>query len=96
MAVFLAYQLQKLLVFYLRYLDGCAIEIESCYCFWVNKILYCFFFSHIYLQSWLTTQLLRSLVERRRMVKSWLKTASGLKRQQFDIQQQALKLTANR
>jgi DNA polymerase alpha subunit A len=29
------------------------------------------------------------------MVKSWLKTASGLKRQQFDIQQQALKLTAN-
>ena len=40
MAVFLAYQLQKLLVFYLRYLDGCAIEIESCYCFWVNKILY--------------------------------------------------------
>jgi DNA polymerase alpha subunit A len=48
------------------------------------------------LQSWLTTQLLRSLVERRRMVKSCLKTASGLKRQQFDIQQQALKLTANR
>ncbi|ONM36132.1 DNA polymerase alpha catalytic subunit [Zea mays] len=40
-------------------------------------------------------QLLRSLVERRRMVKSWLKTASGLKKQQFDIQQQALKLTAN-
>ncbi|XBI20461.1 hypothetical protein VPH35_061752 [Triticum aestivum] len=40
-------------------------------------------------------QLLKSLVERRRMVKSWLKTASGLKRQQFDIQQQALKLTAN-
>ncbi|KAG8054614.1 hypothetical protein GUJ93_ZPchr0001g30249 [Zizania palustris] len=40
-------------------------------------------------------ELLRSLVERRRMVKSWLKTASGLKRQQFDIQQQALKLTAN-
>ena len=48
------------------------------------------------LQSWLTNQLLRSLVERRRMVKSWLKTASGLQRQQFDIQQQALKLTANR
>jgi DNA polymerase alpha subunit A len=45
------------------------------------------------LQSWLTNQLLRSLVERRRI---WLKTASGLKRQQFDIQQQALKLTANR
>uniref|UniRef100_A0A0E0JRI1 DNA polymerase n=1 Tax=Oryza punctata TaxID=4537 RepID=A0A0E0JRI1_ORYPU len=41
-------------------------------------------------------ELLKSLVERRRMVKSWLKTASGLKRQQFDIQQQALKLTANR
>jgi DNA polymerase alpha subunit A len=40
-------------------------------------------------------ELLKSLVERRRMVKSWLKTASGLKRQQFDIQQQALKLTAN-
>ena len=30
------------------------------------------------------------------MVKSWLKTATGLKVQQFDIQQQALKLTANR
>lgn len=30
------------------------------------------------------------------MVKSWLKTASGLKVQQLDIQQQALKLTANR
>lgn len=29
-------------------------------------------------------------------MKSWLKTASGLKAQQFDIQQQALKLTANR
>lgn len=28
-------------------------------------------------------------------MKSWLKTASGLKAQQFDIQQQALKLTAN-
>ncbi|GJN17047.1 hypothetical protein PR202_gb04085 [Eleusine coracana subsp. coracana] len=41
-------------------------------------------------------ELLKNLVERRRMVKSWLKTASGLKRQQFDIQQQALKLTANR
>lgn len=42
------------------------------------------------------SQLLKNLVERRRMVKSWLKTASGLKAQQFDIQQQALKLTANR
>ncbi|XP_072964180.1 DNA polymerase alpha catalytic subunit [Typha angustifolia] len=40
-------------------------------------------------------ELLRNLVERRRMVKSWLKTATGLKVQQFDIQQQALKLTAN-
>ncbi|CAK9141422.1 unnamed protein product [Ilex paraguariensis] len=40
--------------------------------------------------------LLKNLVERRRMVKSWLKTATGLKVQQLDIQQQALKLTANR
>ncbi|KAK6923049.1 DNA-directed DNA polymerase, family B, exonuclease domain, partial [Dillenia turbinata] len=40
-------------------------------------------------------ELLKNLVQRRRMVKSWLKTASGLKAQQFDIQQQALKLTAN-
>uniref|UniRef100_A0A803KSA7 DNA polymerase n=1 Tax=Chenopodium quinoa TaxID=63459 RepID=A0A803KSA7_CHEQI len=40
-------------------------------------------------------ELLKNLVERRRLVKSWLKTASGLKAQQFDIQQQALKLTAN-
>ncbi|CAA6668372.1 unnamed protein product [Spirodela intermedia] len=40
-------------------------------------------------------ELLRNLVERRRMVKSWLKNASGLKVQQLDIQQQALKLTAN-
>ncbi|XP_042427207.1 DNA polymerase alpha catalytic subunit-like [Zingiber officinale] len=40
-------------------------------------------------------ELLRDLVERRRMVKSWLKTASRLKIQQLDIQQQALKLTAN-
>ncbi|CAN4079674.1 unnamed protein product [Withania somnifera] len=44
----------------------------------------------------LLPELLKNLVERRRMVKSWLKTASGLKAQQFDIQQQALKLTANR
>lgn len=40
-------------------------------------------------------ELLKNLVERRRMVKSWLKSASGLKVQQLDIQQQALKLTAN-
>ncbi|KAJ8764232.1 hypothetical protein K2173_005972 [Erythroxylum novogranatense] len=40
-------------------------------------------------------ELLKNLVERRRMVKSWMKTASGLKFQQLDIQQQALKLTAN-
>ncbi|KAJ8430025.1 hypothetical protein Cgig2_008464 [Carnegiea gigantea] len=40
-------------------------------------------------------ELLKNLVERRRMVKSWLKTATGLKARQFDIQQQALKLTAN-
>ncbi|GFP88223.1 DNA polymerase alpha catalytic subunit [Phtheirospermum japonicum] len=40
-------------------------------------------------------ELLKNLVERRRMVKGWLKTASGLKVQQLDIQQQALKLTAN-
>ncbi|CAK9177542.1 unnamed protein product [Ilex paraguariensis] len=44
----------------------------------------------------ITLHLLKNLVERRRMVKSWLKTASGLKVQQLDIQQQALKLTANR
>ncbi|XP_049382025.1 DNA polymerase alpha catalytic subunit [Solanum stenotomum] len=43
----------------------------------------------------LLPELLKNLVDRRRMVKSWLKTASGLKAQQFDIQQQALKLTAN-
>ncbi|XP_054824492.1 DNA polymerase alpha catalytic subunit isoform X2 [Prosopis cineraria] len=40
-------------------------------------------------------ELLKILVQRRRMVKSWMKTASGLKVQQLDIQQQALKLTAN-
>ncbi|CAL0331796.1 unnamed protein product [Lupinus luteus] len=40
-------------------------------------------------------ELLRNLVERRRMVKSWMKKESGLKLQQLDIQQQALKLTAN-
>ncbi|XP_068659458.1 DNA polymerase alpha catalytic subunit [Aristolochia californica] len=40
-------------------------------------------------------KLLKILVERRRKVKEWLKTSSGLKAQQFDIQQQALKLTAN-
>ncbi|XP_020261450.1 DNA polymerase alpha catalytic subunit [Asparagus officinalis] len=39
--------------------------------------------------------LLKHLVDRRRMVKSWMKSATGLKVQQFDIQQQALKLTAN-
>ena len=43
-----------------------------------------------------TLQLLKDLVERRRNVKKWMKTASGLKIQQLDIQQQALKLTANR
>jgi DNA polymerase alpha subunit A len=37
--------------------------------------------------------LLKNLVERRRAVKSWMKTATGLKYQQLDIQQQALKLT---
>ncbi|KAJ8546171.1 hypothetical protein K7X08_018754 [Anisodus acutangulus] len=46
-------------------------------------------------ETGLLPELLKNLVERRRMVKSWLKTASGLKAQQFDIQQQALKLTAN-
>ncbi|KAL9263704.1 DNA polymerase alpha catalytic subunit-like protein [Drosera capensis] len=40
-------------------------------------------------------ELLKGLVERRRKVKNWLKNAKGLKAQQFDIQQQALKLTAN-
>ncbi|XP_071730497.1 DNA polymerase alpha catalytic subunit [Rutidosis leptorrhynchoides] len=40
-------------------------------------------------------ELLRNLVERRKLVKGWLKAATGLKAQQYDIQQQALKLTAN-
>ncbi|CAJ2659295.1 unnamed protein product [Trifolium pratense] len=40
-------------------------------------------------------ELLKKLVKWRRDVKTWMKTASGLKRQQLDIQQQALKLTAN-
>ncbi|OWM66271.1 hypothetical protein CDL15_Pgr013488 [Punica granatum] len=40
-------------------------------------------------------ELLKNLVERRRMVKKWMKSATGLKVQQLDIQQQALKLTAN-
>ncbi|XP_020584003.1 LOW QUALITY PROTEIN: DNA polymerase alpha catalytic subunit [Phalaenopsis equestris] len=40
-------------------------------------------------------ELLRNLVERRRTVKKLLKNASGVKVQQLDIQQQALKLTAN-
>ncbi|KAM2640329.1 hypothetical protein TB1_026726 [Malus domestica] len=43
----------------------------------------------------LLPELLKDLVERRRNVKKWMKTASGLKIQQLDIQQQALKLTAN-
>ncbi|KAH9611127.1 hypothetical protein KSS87_007292 [Heliosperma pusillum] len=40
-------------------------------------------------------ELLKNLVERRKMVKSWLNQASGVKRDQFNLQQQALKLTAN-
>ncbi|RXI07148.1 hypothetical protein DVH24_026284 [Malus domestica] len=43
----------------------------------------------------LLPELLKDLVERRRNVKKWMKTASGLKIQQLDIQQQALKLTAH-
>ena len=42
-------------------------------------------------------QVLKGLVDRRKLVKGWLKkTTDILKYQQFDIQQQALKLTANR
>ncbi|KAL6576784.1 hypothetical protein OROMI_011060 [Orobanche minor] len=37
----------------------------------------------------------KNLVERGRAVNSWMKTATGLKYQQLDIRQQALKLTAN-
>ncbi|CAM6100645.1 unnamed protein product [Calypogeia fissa] len=41
-------------------------------------------------------QVLKGLVDRRKQVKLWLKrTTDSLKYQQFDIQQQALKLTAN-
>lgn len=40
-------------------------------------------------------ELLKKLVKLRREKKTWMKTASGLKRQQLDIEQQALKLTAN-
>ncbi|KAL4183613.1 hypothetical protein AMTRI_Chr11g99120 [Amborella trichopoda] len=41
-------------------------------------------------------ELLKNLVERRRNVKSWIKKTSNIyKIQQLDIQQQALKLTAN-
>ncbi|KAK9166291.1 hypothetical protein Scep_001482 [Stephania cephalantha] len=40
-------------------------------------------------------ELLRDLVEKRKRVKSLLKSATGLKLQQLDIRQQALKLTAN-
>ncbi|GER47322.1 DNA polymerase [Striga asiatica] len=40
-------------------------------------------------------ELLKKLVERRRMVKGWLKTASGPEVQQLEIRQRALKLTAN-
>ncbi|KAL9241573.1 hypothetical protein vseg_015671 [Gypsophila vaccaria] len=40
-------------------------------------------------------ELLKNLVERRKMVKSWLNQATGIKRDQFDLQQRALKLTAN-
>ncbi|KAL2611548.1 hypothetical protein R1flu_023240 [Riccia fluitans] len=41
-------------------------------------------------------QVLKGLVDRRRQVKSWLKkTSDDLKYRQLDIQQQALKLTAN-
>ncbi|KAI4327439.1 hypothetical protein L6164_019899 [Bauhinia variegata] len=46
--------------------------------------------------NWSVARVAENLVQRRRMVKSWMKNASGLKVQQLDIQQQALKLTANR
>ncbi|CAA0833741.1 DNA polymerase alpha catalytic subunit, partial [Striga hermonthica] len=46
-------------------------------------------------RSGVLPELLKHLVERRRTVKGWLKTASGPKVQQYEIQQQALKLTAN-
>lgn len=46
--------------------------------------------------QYIILQLLKTLVERRKMVKSWMGGATGLKLRQFDIQQQALKLTANR
>ncbi|KAL1354676.1 hypothetical protein HN51_006736 [Arachis hypogaea] len=47
------------------------------------------------LETGVLPELLKNLVERRRLVKKWMKKASGLKVQQLDIQQQALKLTAN-
>ncbi|MED6210639.1 hypothetical protein PIB30_066086 [Stylosanthes scabra] len=47
------------------------------------------------LENGVLPELLKNLVERRRLVKKWMKKASGLKVQQLDIQQQALKLTAN-
>lgn len=45
----------------------------------------------------LCIQVLKQLVERRRQVKNMLKNEQNpIKRQQHDIRQQALKLTANR
>lgn len=48
-------------------------------------------------------QVLKNLVDRRKMVKSWIKNEKNknektdpIRVQQLDIQQQALKLTANR